>query len=445
MNYQAAERFLLSLSNIPRHEYMNGTRATRTFLKRLQYFLTELGNPEKKIPHYIHVTGTSGKGSVATYLASILSASGQKTGLYVSPHPSRLTERWLIDGRAMGQGEFARIITKFKPLLDEYLRHSPYDMVSFFDLTTAIALAYFAEKHVDWAVIEVGCGGRYDSTNVIPHKDIAVITTIGLDHAELIGPTKKDIAREKAGIIKPGAAVFTIETNPEILGVVAAEARKQKVATVNVSPLRAFNNIERHSFLAKFTYGGQDYILPHLGTHQITNAALAIDIAQSLGLEYRAIARGLGRAEQPLRLEVAQSNPLIILDGAHNPDKMATTVAAVADLAASRRGSVHLVIGFSDNKDTRGMIRQLAKLQPRSVATTRATTDQLRKTAHPRIMADRLRGLLASAPVQPFLDPDDAYDWSRRRLKRNDILLVTGSIFLSGQLRLRLTKNHPRR
>ena len=208
MTYQEAERYLLSLTNLPRQEYMTDTRQCVQYLKRLQFFLDLIGNPGKKIPHYIHVTGTSGKGSVCSYLSAILQANGKKTGLYVSPHPTYLRERWQIQHQPMSKKDFIRIVGELKPKLNEYLRQSPYSMVSFFDLTTAIALYYFAEQKVDWAVIEVGCGGRYDATNVIPRPDIGVITTIGLDHTEVLGTTKEKIAYEKIGIIKPGSVFF---------------------------------------------------------------------------------------------------------------------------------------------------------------------------------------------------------------------------------------------
>ena len=173
---------------------MEDPRKCGTYLKRLQFFLDLIGNPEKKIPHYIHVTGTSGKGSVCAYLESILRASSKKTGLYISPHPTELTERWQINGVQMSKKEFVQIVTELKPKIDEHMRKSPYDILSFFDLTTAIALYYFAQKKVEWAIIEVGCGGRYDSTNVIPYKDVAVITNVGVSPTDILSYTQKKIS-----------------------------------------------------------------------------------------------------------------------------------------------------------------------------------------------------------------------------------------------------------
>ncbi|MEK7084472.1 MAG: Mur ligase family protein, partial [Patescibacteria group bacterium] len=374
MTYPHAEQFLLSLSNLPRRRYMDDTKKNDVYLKRLKFFLNLIGNPEKKIPHYIHVTGTSGKGSVSTFLASILSASGQKTGLMISPHPTELRERWQINGVLMPKKNFVRIIEKFKPLLDRYERESPYDALSFFDLTTAIGLFYFAQKRVSWAVLEVGCGGRLDSTNVIPKKDIAVITNVGLDHTEVLGDTKEKIAFEKAGIITRGCRVFTMEKNPNVLRVIERECKKKRV---KISDFRfQISDLKQNLSDISFSYQGNTYKLSCLGTHQAHNAALCIDIAHSLNVPTRAIQKGLSRAKLPLRMEIVQKNPLVILDGAHNPDKIKTTVATVQswqklpDASPSLEGGVgggsrverdrriHLILGFSENKNIAAMLRQ---------------------------------------------------------------------------------------
>jgi len=238
MNQHQAEQFILSLSNIERKEYLSPYTQHDLYLKRLQFFLDLLGNPEKKIPHYIHVTGTSGKGSVCLMLDSILRADGRKVGTLTSPHASVIQERWTINGKMMTGKDFAEIVTEIKPKFDEYIRKSPYDMVSYFEIMTAIALYYFAKKKVEWAILEVGMGGRYDSTNVIPHKDIAVITNIGLDHTEVLGNTKEKIAYEKAGIIKRGCAVFTAEKNKKVLRVIEKECRKQKVKDIKILDIK---------------------------------------------------------------------------------------------------------------------------------------------------------------------------------------------------------------
>lgn len=431
MNYPEAEQFLLSLANLPRREYMINPKPCAVYLDRLQFFLNILDNPEKKIPHYIHVTGTSGKGSVCAFLQSILNAAGKPTGLYVSPHPIELTERWWIGNKKITKREFVIIVKELKPKLDEYIRRSPYDMLSHFDLTTAIAFYYFAKLKVEWAVIEAGCGGRYDSTNVMPYKDIAVITNVDLDHTEILGNTKKQIAHEKSGIIKSGCKVFSLEKNKKVLSVIAAECDKKRVTLQ--TPVAKFKILNSKITGADFIYRNESYHLKTFGHHQVENASLVIDIAKQLGLPQSAIKRGLAQAKQPLRLEIISQKPLIILDGAHNPDKIKSTIKTIKTL--SLFNNINLIISFSKNKDINSMVKQLITLNPALVACTRNTVNPFRKLADPADLAKLFKKLLPNATIQIFLDPYEAFSWTRQQTKINDIILVTGSIFLSGELK----------
>jgi len=431
MNKSQAEQFILSLTNVGRKEYLANRKDCAIYLKRLQFFLDLLGNPEKKIPHYIHVTGTSGKGSVCLMLDSILRASGKKVGVLTSPHASVIQERWAVDGKLMSGKDFAEVVTEIKPKFDEYIRQSPYDMISYYETMTAIALYYFAKKKVEWTILEVGCGGRYDATNVIPRKDVAVITNIGLDHMELLGNTKEKIAHEKAGIIKPGCGVFTAEKDRKVLRVIEKECKKNKVRL----------EISNSKFLISNKISNIQYPISH--KHQLTNAQLCFSIAKHLQIPDKAIIAGLKRVKLPLRMEIVSRKPLIILDGAHNPDKMRTTVASVSPLLVGegagvrshRAKNLHLIVGFSDNKDIRTMIRQLSTLHPASIACTRQTQNPFRKAASPREIADQFKKLLPKTKIEMFLDPKDALRWSLKQNKNSDLILATGSIFLSGEVK----------
>jgi len=420
MNYQQAHDFLISLHNIPRQEYLKNK--SEIYLKRVQFLLNILGNPEKKIPHYIHITGTSGKGSVAIMLSSILRAAGKKTGLLTSPHPSAITERWEINGRPMNRKIFIQIVEKIKPALEKYINTSPYDMPSFFEIVTVAGLMYFARNKVRWAVIEVGLGGRNDSTNVIPYKDLAIITNIGLDHADLIGPAKTDIAKEKSGIIKPGCLALTAEKNPKILKIIKDESKKQKV-TLKISDPASQKPPSSPAVL---------------GRHQINNAKLAMEAAAMLGIKPQYIQKGISSARLPLRMEIISRHPLIILDGAHNPDKMKTTIQTAKELQATGQ-KIHLVIGFSADKNISNMLKQLAVLRPTTVACARSTSNPFRQVANPRLLQKQIKTLLPQIKSRVFLDPLTAFIWSKKQTKNNDILLITGSIFLSGGLRPYLT------
>lgn len=435
MTYASAEQFLFSIDNLPRREYMKDPRQCALYLQRMQLFLDLLGNPEKKIPHYIHVTGTSGKGSVSTYLSSILIAAGYTTGLTISPHPTHVRERWQVNGKPMTKKEFVTIIEELKPVLDTYVRVSPYDTLSFHEITTAIALLYFVKKNTAWAVVEVGCGGRYDASNILPHKDAAIITNIGLDHTQILGKRKTTIAYEKAGIICPDTIAFTMETNPRVLQVIEKECQKQQVPLKKIRPNTARMQTTTLSHTT-FLYQNTSYSIPAFGAHQVNNATLVIEVAKQLGIHPTAIAAGLRRVVQPLRMEIISKKPLIILDSAHNEDKIKTTVAATSLLrATTKKKNLHLVVGFSGDKDIIRMVNSLSILQPKTIACTRNTVNIFRKVAHPKEIAAAFTKLFPTATVKIFLDPLDAFVWGQTKTRANDLLLVTGSTFVASEIR----------
>jgi dihydrofolate synthase/folylpolyglutamate synthase len=436
---------------------MKDPRHSGLYLKRLQFFLDMLGNPERKIAHYIHIAGTSGKGSVTSYLHSIFYAAGKKVGSTQSPHHTTITERWKIGNRYMSKKEFTEIIEYIKPKLDKYIQTTPYGMLSFFEIVEAIGSIYFSKHRVEWVVLETGCGGRYDSTNTTPHKDVAVITTIGLDHIGIIGNNKAEIAYEKAGIIKPGCKVFTMENDRKIVNIIERECRKNKTKLNHVSCiLNHKSNFDLNG--TKFIYQNETYSLLTVGKHQIKNAILCIEIAKSLGISENAIKTGLAKTRQPLRMEVVSKSPLTILDGAHNPDKMKSTVETLQHLSTlahehddtttpqhtnkptiknqkSEIRNLHLVVGFSADKATNKMIKKLATLKPKSVACTHNTVNPFRKVADPKEVAGLFKKLLPKSKIQIFLDPHEAFLWSKKQTKTSDVLLVTGSIFLAGEIK----------
>ena len=411
---------------------MTDPRHCGIYLKRVRFFLDLIGNPEKKIPHYIHIAGTSGKGSTTAFIHNILQTAGKHVGSTYSPHPTIITERWKMGRRYMTKAEFIAIVAFLKSKLDQYIRTSPYDKLSFFELTEIIGFIWFAQKKAQWVVLETACGGRYDATNIIPHKDVAVITTIGLDHTELLGDTKEKIAYEKAGIIKKGCRVFTMEKNKKVLTVIEREARKRHADLVLSA--RDIQDIVQKNNTVSFLYNGNTYFLPTVGAHQAYNAALCVDVATYIGISVPHIQRGLSATQQPLRMEVVKQKPLIILDGAHNQDKMRTTVRATQQLIQNKK-KFHLIIGFSGDKQVRSMVHQLVSLKPATITCTRQTANVFRKVASPDVLARQCKKLLPRATVECFLDPEDAWTFAQTKLKKEDVLIVTGSIFLSGQYR----------
>ncbi len=441
MTFNDAYNWILSLSNMPRKEYMNDPRLCGWYLDRLQAFLDILGNPEKKIPHYIHITGTSGKGSTTAFMHGILHAAGYHVGSTYSPHPSSITERWKIGNRYMTKKEFAEIVEYLKPKLDEYVRSTKYDMVSFFELTEAIGLIFFARHGVTHAVMEVAAGGRHDSSNIIPHKDIAIITNIGLDHVGIIGNNKSEIAYEKAGIItRKTAYAITGEKNTRIAHIIESEAKKHRVPYLRIHKPEV-SDIQITKRGTSFVYRNQRYEFKTYGEHQISNAILCIEAALRLKISPQIIAHGLAQTLQPLRMEIISEKPLIILDGAHNKDKIKSTLATTKLLTSLfTTKKLHLIIGFSGNKDIESMLASLLELQPASIALTRNTSNHFRKVADMTLLKTEIKKKLPRTKTELFLDPIDAYEYTVKNAGREECVLVTGSIFMSGEIRGKLKR-----
>lgn len=441
MNVYQAEQYLKMISQMNRKEFMKDSSQCVVYLQRMQFFLDILGNPEKRIGHYIHVTGTSGKGSVTNMLDQVLRASGKRVGATISPQTTYITDRWRVQGKPMSNKEFIALVKKMKEALDTYVRTSPYDAISFFEITIAMAFVHFAEKKVDWAIMEVGCGGRFDATNVMPHKDVAIITSIGLDHTEIIGDTKEKIAHEKAGVITPGCHLFTQEKNAKLRHILYREAELKQVQSTYV-PVQAAKSVSVDWSGTRITFDTLDITLPCIGAHQAGNAALVAAVARHLGISDAHIAQGLASVQQPIRFEVISRAPLIILDSAHNDDKIRSTVTTLQQLPKKHGARIHLLVGMTHGKTVASMMRQLAKIKPDRIACTRQTMTASRTPYNPATLAHLSKKYAAHATVETFIDPFDALTWIRKGMYKNDILLITGSGFIAGELRPTLTKDH---
>lgn len=434
MTYFEAEQFILSLNNLRESSGSDQHKSSEN-LKRVQFLLDILKNPEKQIPHYIHVTGTSGKGSVCTFLHAIIQASGKKTGLLTSPHQTKITERWKVGNSHMTDSEFILIVQELKAAFQIYMKTSPYEILSFLDITTVIGLIYFARHRVDWAIVEIGCGGKFDSTNIIPWKDIAIITNVGLDHTDILGKTKEEIAKNKSGIIQKNCSVFTMEQSPDILSILEKECKKKKVKLNTIG--EEYTIIHSNLQGALFGYKQKQYTIPVLGKHQIKNAILCIEIAQTLGFSNSCITKGLQYVKQSLRMEAVLKKPLTILDGAHNEDKIQSSVQTLRDLLPQMKPhpDIHLIVCFPPKKDWSAMIRTLCTLKPKTIACTRDTLHAFKKVAHPKKVSQVFKKYMKSSKIEIFIDPETAYTWTKKQAKSKDIILSTGSIYSSGELR----------
>lgn len=287
-------------------------------LERISKLLADLGNPHDRVP-IIHVAGTNGKGSVCAYLSSILTEAGYKVGRYISPHLVDWTERISIDLQPIATEELERFILKVRSAIDS-LAESPTQ----FEIITAAAWLYFAQNKVDLAVIEVGLGGRLDATNVCDRPLVSIITSLSLEHWQVLGPTLADIAREKAGILKPNCPAVIGKLPPDAREVVAAKVVELNCPTVWVEPALELNK-ETENRLRLAQYGEIEYSLPLLGDMQLTNSAIAIAAVQILqqqgwNIPKTAIQQGMAKTRWLGRLQwTSWRDRQLLIDGAHNP------------------------------------------------------------------------------------------------------------------------------
>ncbi len=332
-----------------------GSRRGPPTLERITTLMQYLGSPELEFPA-IHVTGTNGKTTTVRVLTELLSALGLKVGAYTSPHLERVNERMSIDGEPIDDEAFDEMLYAVS-----LVEASVGVDASYFDIVTSAAFRWFADEAVDVAVVEVGMGGTWDATNVVDGT-VAVVTNVSLDHVDYLGPTREQIAQEKAGIIKPDATLVLGETDPDIQAIFEARGAA-RVFTRDVDFGVSRNVLAIGGRLVDLRSPGAEYpdvFLPLHGAHQADNAAIALAAAESFvrgPLPFEVVADALARVKSPGRLEVVRRQPLVLLDGAHN----------VAGAEALRRaldeefseGPRTLVVGMLREKDPNEMLAAL--------------------------------------------------------------------------------------
>jgi len=406
--YYQAIQYLESFNRLPQDDYFIKKHGRQIFLKRLEYFLNLISNPHKNLK-YIHIGGTAGKGSVAVMIQSILTEAGFKTGLYTSPFCTTSIEKIKVDNLLISPAEFVKIVESLKPIIDLCYQNSPFGRPSYFEIFTAIAFLYFKQKKCDYVVLEVGLGGRYDATNIIPPPKITIINLIDYDHTEVLGSTLTKIAREKAAIIKPKTIFFTVKQNPRVLKILQTACKKNKAR---------FNLISKPD---------QQYKLGLLGQHQQKNSALAAAAGKRLGISEAKIKAGLKKAELPCRLEIIKQKPLIILDGAHNLSKLKTTTEFIKNLTYDK---LYLIIALTNQRNPKEIFNEIKSIAD-YIFVTRYLVHAKRAYA-PKELAKKLN---SKKPVEIFLDPQLALKKALTLAKKDDLILVTGSFYLAGELR----------
>jgi dihydrofolate synthase/folylpolyglutamate synthase len=404
-------------------------------LTQMERILNAIGNPHKEI-QVIHIGGTNGKGSTAAMMSSILQKEGYRVGLYTSPHLVRFTERIKVNGKEIEEEEVATLAEWMKKEIEAAGITLPF---TFFDFTTAMALHYFKQRLVDLTILEVGLGGRLDSTNVVDPL-ISIITNIAKDHEEYLGKSISKIAREKAGIIKKGRPLITAATQPQVLRLFSKICQEKGAPYFRVG--KEFRYVRAED--GDFHYEGLNRKLwsIHLnlkGYHQILNATTALgsmEVLEDLGycVSTDAMIEGLREVDWPGRLEMVSSSPRVILDGAHNP----AGVLAIQESLEKEFQYQHLIllIGIMKDKDIQSMLHLLAPLADHIIL-TRPQTD---RAASPDLLKKLLGRNGKKAEVIENLK--EAIEKGLSLTQKEDLLCITGSLFTVGEARAYF---HPKR
>jgi dihydrofolate synthase/folylpolyglutamate synthase len=403
----------------------------------MEELLNYLGNPHQGIKS-VHIAGTKGKGSTAAMIASVLSASGYKTGLYTSPHLHSPRERIQIDGKPITPEELVLMTQKIIPALS---KPSSYGFRTTFEVLTALSFLYFKERAVDYQVVEVGLGGRLDATNVIQPL-VAVITSISLDHTEVLGATLDKIAKEKAGIIKPRGIVVSSPQPIEAQRVIQEVCRERGAKLIQVGEEITWRCLYvskgGQSFEVKGLKGEYQLFLPLLGEHQLENAAAAIATLEQLNdpkITPQSIAKGLSKVSWEGRLQILQEKPLIIVDGAHNAYSAQRLREAILRHFPFQK--LLLIMGASVDKDIAGMVRELSPLSPHVFVTT---------SKHPRAApAEVLASEWERQGFKPCLSHSlpQAINQALSQAGEGDLVLATGSLFIAAEVIEYITGQRP--
>ena len=421
-------------------------------LDRMRALLARLGNPQDRL-RILHIAGTKGKGSTSAMLAAVLRRAGYRTGLFTSPHLCRVEERFQVDGAPIETGELTVLLNEVR----RAVQGLPHPAITFFEAATAVGFLHFVRRRVDAAVVEVGLGGRFDSTNVC-RPAVAVITSISLDHVRQLGDRVAMIAMEKAGIVKPG--------RPTLSGATAAEARPviERICRERGSPLRQLGVDFHYDYEPGRVLGEPGRVsarsdqparvrvrtrrvwpwteLSLLGEHQAANAALATACVEELRAQGwtvpdAAASAGLAATDWPARMEVVGRRPLVVLDCAHN-------TASADALARTLRESFPpcrrlLIFAGSNDKDLAGMFRILGPHFAHVFLTPYLGSA---RSAPPEQMAELLRAA-EGPPATQCAAPAAAWEAARAMARPDDLICVTGSVFLAGEMRSLLTGERP--
>lgn len=402
-------------------------------LDRMRLLLKRLGNPHQAFKS-IHVAGTKGKGSTCAMTAAMLEASGYKVGLYTSPHMVDIRERIVVNGQMISREDFGRLVRLVEPIAR---RIKP--MPTFFDVLTVVAFKYFAEKQVDFAVVETGLGGRLDATNVLT-PEVCAITSISKDHMAQLGNTLEKIAEEKAGIFKPGVPAVTIIQEPGVEAVfkrvaeqvgcpldIAGKTIEFSYRFESTRPLGPHNRICLTTPQSRYEH----LAVPLMGEHQALNCGLALSIIDRLktrgvSIDDQKIIEGLARTQMPGRMELVNQNPRVIVDGAHNAASVDAALRAIGQHVPY--DSLIVIFGCCGDKDVSGMLEKISNGADKVIFTR---VDNIR-SSDPEELASRYTELYGKM-AQVAQNLREAIEIARRAVTKEDLICVIGSFYLVGE------------
>jgi len=434
VRYDEAVNRVLGLADVERFRDPAHSRP-RYDLSRITELLKRMGSPQDRTPT-VHITGSKGKGSTAAMVASVLSECGYRVGLFTSPHLHIMRERIQIEGRPISPDKFADLVERLWPIA-EGMTQDHWEFVTTFEMLTAMAFKVFADTKQDFQIVEVGLGGKLDATNVVTNPMVSVLTSISLDHTEILGDTIQEIARDKAGIIRSGSTVVTALQEPAAMEIIREVCQAQNACLIETGEHWQYRLGDWDLSGQGFTATGQSekWVLwmPLLGLYQIENACSALAILkclrqQGVSIPPAAVEKGFQTLSWPGRFEITQARPTVIVDGAHNPYSLRRLVESVNHYFPDRKRL--LLFGASYGHDVKAMVEEICLINPEEVFVTRSR--------HPRaidpetivqlFMGNGFRVRLIESPATGIKEGLGV-------ARENDLILATGSLFVAAEVR----------
>lgn len=419
MNYDEALNFIHSRDKF----------GSRPGMERIEALCAAFGNPQDKLK-YVHVAGTNGKGSTCHMIASVLKAAGYRVGLFTSPFVIDFRERIQLNGEMIAKSELAEIIAEIKPVVEKFSEEGiePTE----FEIITAAAFLYFLRQECDIVVLEVGLGGLLDSTNIIKNSEVSVITSISLDHTDILGDTLLKIAEHKCGIFKEGGKVVSYPQADFAVERFIKEKAKEKNCEYFQHELSKIRLVREEIDGSTIIYAGCTFKIPLTGKHQIYNfatAVAAINVLKKNGWQISAknLIDGISSVKIPARTEIVSRSPLTIIDGGHNAEGIDALCASLKRFCSDKK--IFAVYGMMRDKDFHYSAERLAPLCERIYATQASNPRSL----DAKSLAAELKPFCRSVKAES--SPKKAFERALKKAKKDDVVLVCGSLYLASDVK----------